>query len=189
MKSPSSRPFTLLDGMILVAATAAGFATIRAHSRFLLLDLPHPQGSWRLLDIMGWVLRWITPFLEAWSFAFLVIAYREPHPRWRVWLRRPGNVACIAATMALACEYTWIALICVRFWEPHRRLWGQGYVPSLHPMSFVSGVGSWIVGAWLALFLSGSWRPARGWVERLGRAIGIVWILAWIVPSVLRAFL
>jgi len=46
-----------------------------------------------------------------------------------------------------------------------------------------------VAGAWLIMILGGRWRPARGWIEWFGRALGVAWLLEWIVPTILRAFL
>lgn len=42
-------------------------------------------------------------------------------------------------------------------------------------------VGSWIISAWLILAVSGGWRPEKSWIDRLGRAIGIGWIIVYFV--------
>ncbi len=38
--------------------------------------------------------------------------------------------------------------------------------------------GLTILVSWLSLFASGKWRADRSWDDRLGRAMGICWILA-----------
>jgi hypothetical protein len=35
-----------------------------------------------------------------------------------------------------------------------------------------------VAGAWLALALSGRWRPERDWLDRAGRVLGVCWIVA-----------
>jgi hypothetical protein len=37
--------------------------------------------------------------------------------------------------------------------------------------------GFGVVVAWITLVLVGRWRPEPTWLDRLGRAVGIVWIL------------
>jgi hypothetical protein len=35
-----------------------------------------------------------------------------------------------------------------------------------------------VAGAWLALVLSGRWRPEPDWIDRAGRAFGVCWIVS-----------
>jgi hypothetical protein len=40
-----------------------------------------------------------------------------------------------------------------------------------------------VAGAWLALALSGRWRPERDWLDRAGRALGVCWIVSPLIAS------
>ena len=41
-------------------------------------------------------------------------------------------------------------------------------------------MGGGITAAWLAMIVSGRWRPAPTWPDRLGRALGAAWLLLWL---------
>jgi hypothetical protein len=38
-----------------------------------------------------------------------------------------------------------------------------------------------VAGAWLVLALAGWWRPEPGWIDRLGRVLGFLWIVPYLV--------
>src|SRR5262249_53666724 len=111
------RPTTLLDLVILVAATAIGLALVR-------FGWPRKvAGAW----IFTWPVRpssfggypsktWVLPIanraapflpcLAAWPAAFLVIRLRSPRPRRRRLLSQPGLVGAIAVLSTLTIEWT-----------------------------------------------------------------------------------
>ena len=53
---------------------------------------------------------------------------------------------------------------------PFQQLWESVHFPG----PFV------VAGAWLLLALTGRWRAEKTWVDRLGRALGAVWV-AWLL--------
>src|SRR4051794_2683737 len=114
MRAPPCRKFTLIDAMILIAATALGLAKIR----LFFMDREAQPG---LAAIVTW---WITPFksewtpwgiarwirndvevamplFAAWSLALLVIRLRRPRPTFRRVARQFGMVASGSAMLAV----------------------------------------------------------------------------------------
>lgn len=91
------RKFTLLDAMILVAATAAGLAFLRlflAEGRFF-------QGAPFQGQFTSYVLSGIEaayPFLTTWTFALVILRLRQLRPRFRRIVRQPGMAACSERT-------------------------------------------------------------------------------------------
>lgn len=223
------RRFTLLDGMILVAAMAVGLAINRAtpsetswagiwhyRSFITLAALPHlvawtlallvigfraprRRSPWLVGMIlaaapaaglaMDWVILagisvaryWVSqtidavlvvalPHLVAWTFALVAIRLRAPRPGFRRLARQPGFVACGAAAPA--------ALLCAGS--------GLGFLVSgsrfrVGPASFIGYTPELcfsVVGAWLALAASGRWKAEPSWIDRTGRAIGVLWIVS-----------
>ena len=45
-----------------------------------------------------------------------------------------------------------------------------------------------IAGAWLIMAIGGWWRPERGWIDRLGRAVGAAWIALMLAGFVVGWF-
>ena len=43
--------------------------------------------------------------------------------------------------------------------------------------SFASPCGYAVAAVWLVLVVSGRWRPEKSWIDRLGRALGVIWVM------------
>jgi hypothetical protein len=106
------------------------------------------------------------------TFALLVIRLRRPRPRFRRLNRQPGFVACVAAGLTLLlCGATSLPLLA------HGKDW-------VSFISYAPEVCFAVVGAWLALALAGRWHTEPGWIDRMGLAVGVLWIasnlLTWL---------
>ncbi len=183
MTASVRRKFTILDGMILVAAIACGFALRRAflnsfHGVWVI------QGeSWLMRNARG--LNWAaTPFLTMLTPTVLLLRLRRPRPRQIELFRQPGLAAGCAAilpiAMSLAC---FIRESAGRSGELQDPLSAAG--AGLH-FQYVGSyrVGCWVLGSWLALFLSGRRRPERSWIDRIGRILGIGWLVVLVLDMV-----
>lgn len=156
------RPFTILDAMILVGASAAGLALARTIFNDA-LTMPHSP---------MWVARPITYFLLAWTLALIPLRLRRPRPPLRRLMVQPGMAACCAVAIVTAIDaISWTIYgaqldpqharqMLARYWRGH----------SQHP-------GPAVALTWLGLALSRRWRPEPGWLDRLGRAVGALWLL------------
>ncbi len=129
---------------------------------------------------------------------YLVYRSRRPGRNWRFGrVRRPGAVACLAATVVLPFELLLATLGPTRFLQTN--VWYKADIQeaairhlslSDRPprnledpfFNMLNGMprhaGLMVAGAWLALILAGTWRPERSWLDRAGRALGWFWILA-----------
>jgi hypothetical protein len=95
-----ARKISLLDAMVLIAATAAGLTI----DRVFWSDMHGWDGAvlkhFRDLTAAGSILS--VPLAAMWTVATLALQLRRPRYRLRRLLRRPGTAACCAATLALA---------------------------------------------------------------------------------------
>jgi hypothetical protein len=172
MRPPTPRKFTILDGMILVAAAGCGLALSRAMS------------TWS-----GYALNWFgrvtedpvkvgaaIPFLMTITPAVLLMRLRRPRPRWQRLTRQPGMAACSAAVVPIAiallriCRFEWFSdhvgyddMYTWVSWETP--FWDCGF-----------HVGCWVLVAWLALALSRRRRSELSGIDRLGRVVGAGWL-------------
>jgi hypothetical protein len=159
--------FGLADAMILVAATAAALGWLRKSLEYRLTFVADGRiiENLRPSTLVG------AAFAATWGVGALAIALRPPRPGGREWMRRPGFVACAAATAGclakLAALLAWGASVRFRF-----ESW---YVPSILGQ-LIEPAAMAVAGAWLALGLAGSWRRGRTWVDDLGIAVGVAWI-------------
>jgi hypothetical protein len=156
-------------------------------------------GRWIHHVISTWI-SWTIPFAMTLTAALLILRFRSPRPRWRQIARQPGTVACAAALFAMSARMGQEALIyalgymtlpsaAIRLPSPPfvrfenvawRQPWGQvihGIVLEIFPFLVAPSVGIAVIVAWAVLWANGRWRPERSWIDRLGRLLGIYWIV------------
>jgi hypothetical protein len=175
--------------MILVAASAVSFVILRSPMRGALQSEP------------GWThyLAAALCGLVSWTPALLFLRLRNPRPPLRRLARQPGFAASLAGTSIIAIGGFAIGLLALvrvsrrgaiagiaRFGPrmPTRvpdPSWWLGVV--LH---FGAIVGAAIIGAWLLLAFSGRRRPAKGWIDPLGRVLGVLWIVLFVINCCAR---
>jgi hypothetical protein len=170
------RKFGILDAMIMVVATAAGLSLFRTID-----PLSHDPLSWSTRSprvycaVLGGV-RATVPFLVTWTPVLIVLRLRRPRPRWRRLARQPGLVACSIATLILMVGCLNLlsleGLPSDRFYHLHNRM----VFFDLYP-------GYGVAGAWLILISSGRWRPELSGIDRLGRALGLVWMIVGLITQ------
>jgi hypothetical protein len=168
------RRFTLLDAMVLVVATAGGFAAVRTFTA----AIRRVQGPGRP-GLADWVAlsTWVVSF---WMLALLALRLGRPRPPLRRLGRQPGVAACIAGWLALSFQLLYML--------PTLR--GSRYgLPGLYYIMMsadaISASGA-VAAAWATLVLSGRWRAAADWIDRSGRALGIFTIATALLLTVLR---
>jgi hypothetical protein len=180
------RRFTVLDGMILVAAVACGLSLRREAHAALQPHTVMPYEN-RVESTTRRTIEAMFPFLATMTPAVLIMSLRRPRPRWRKLVRRPGMAACCAAILPLIVSLIELhrlampleghtsdnlrsstgELLCFCSWlAPVGQLYGDAGIR----------VGLWVAGAWLILALSGFRRRERSWINGLGRVVGIGWI-------------
>jgi hypothetical protein len=184
MKPTSPRKITILDAMILIAASACGLALSRTM-----------EGPWE--DIAFYASNWLgrltndpvrvgaaLPFLMTFTPAVLLIRLRQPRPRLRRLLRQPGMVACTAAMVPIV-----LALLQLSYleWGPRPRS-PYGIDWARRPLFWDCGFdgGIWVLGAWLALALSGRRRAEPSRIDRLGKLVGASWLIVaaiWVLGT------
>jgi len=182
MTTPCLRKFGILDAIILVVATAAGFGVIRARESVFAAATVFSARS----GIVERGTAATIPFLMAWTLAFLVLRLRRPRPRLRRLARQPGMAACVAAMPAMAYASVWTPLIAIKF-GAIQRAWQKGFLPDARSFFFSTYgdlVAFWVVGAWLTLALGCRWRSEPNWIDRLGTILGLAWIMVKAAPYV-----
>ncbi len=170
------RRFTLLDGMILVAAAAMAMGLLRG-----------PLGTISVGDLIrtpwvsypGWPHQFVlhliaiaTPLAASATLASLALRLAKPRPRWRRLARQPGLMACLAAGIAWAVGALYLVA---------RALWFPDALASWNKIYLTCYVGSSFAGfavmiAWSTLALARVGRPERSWIDRLGRLAGLAWV-------------
>ena len=163
-----TRRLTLLDGMIIVASTATGFALIRG-SFWKMLEPPFPVRQtlipWYVLDAGIFILQaWPLPAL--WTLAVLAVRLRASRPPWRRLCRHPGITACCA--VVIVGLHNAVLLSCLSLLS--FTIMSEALLLTALP------VGLAVSATWANLVVSGRWRPQACPFDRAGRALGAFWI-------------
>ncbi len=188
------RRFRLLDAMILVAATAVGCAGTN-----VLFANPDPNAifSWRTFSdlkvavfegqdaetrsmtaviLCGEILGACAPIVTAWGVALIALRWMGPRPRWRRLAREPGLMACCASTPSLIV----LGVHGIIYAMGHRYQLLIDYMVDPIGMGLIIWpmiIGISVLAAWMTLLLGGRWRAEPTWIDRLGRAIGVFWVV------------
>ena len=165
----ADRKLSMSDLMILVAASALGFAAIRGvfpgishilptspSVRFL---IPRPLLEFLILLIAAW------PLPAMLTIGLMLIRLRAPRPRWRELSRQPGFVAGFAVAVATSFNALFLLVLSLKV-----SFSADFFMITIIPVGF--GVGL----AWSTLLLSGRWRVYPNRFELVGRIAGCYWI-------------
>jgi hypothetical protein len=171
---------SLLDAMVMIAATALGILATRWALDLRHLFVRHMQFG----DIAQRVVQaanvFLPPLLVAWSCAGLALGLRRHRLALRALARRPGFVACLTATL-LTVYYT------ATFFTPRAmqqpKSMGLQYLNLLFTLS--DHVGPAIAGAWLVHGLMGRRFFGAAGVEFLGRLVGLGRLCLFFVNTML----
>ncbi len=170
--------------MILVASSALIFAGVRLSSdifREYLAEETSGSNSLRQWatslstdDVVYYVLSGVVLIFWGFAFsltpAFLIIRLRRPRPSFRDLVLQPGVVACEATLLGHGLTVSQALFE----WLPEPLYW--------------AAVATSIPLAWAALAMRGRWRPEPGWIDRLGRILGVCWVVGYVLLTVLKCW-
>jgi glucan phosphoethanolaminetransferase (alkaline phosphatase superfamily) len=183
----AGRRFTLLDTMILVAATACGLgvdgalnALIRSANGLDSMDMLGSLFGARKYPVLAVLSMMMTmPVAAAWTLALVPLGLLRPRPRLRRLARQPGWMAACAFSLALAfSSVVFVGLVAVI--GPTQSIALIDVSPLL-AIIFAPAIGA----TWLSLIVGRRWRPERSWLDRSGRALGVFWIVLGIAGPVI----
>jgi hypothetical protein len=182
---PPCRRFTILDGMILIAGVSLWFV----QTRRLLGDFAYEQlrvqpsvasnGLNTSFAVSFFVLSfyWLVVMLTP---TYMILRLRQPRPSLPNLLWQPGMLTSLVVLFCLSIElfcflvsYLIHSILYLSL-NPLFRGPGPPYVPVLL-----------VACGWLAAKLTGRFRPEHGWIEQLGRSLGLGWMAAGILLYVL----
>lgn len=169
------RRFTLLDAMILVAASAGGLVLMRlfwvSWGPFADMGLTTEVSLANGVEWLPTAIALTTPCAAAWSATLLVLRWRPPRPARRPW-QRPGILANSIIGLAILASVPVLAFIV--WWS------GPGPPGKLATVFLLTApaLGVAVMACWLTLLLTRRWRRAADWIDRLGLLLGVFWIIA-----------
>lgn len=174
------RRFTLLDGMIAVAALAAGLGLARClglgidrefHGR-MWTDARLFFRSWMIDEFVVQLFRLGTVATLSATLAVFAWRLRRPRPGWRRMAGQPGMAAALAAGAAWLIMLPWMVL-----WHADSS-WSFGEGEALGVGTDMAAVlaGFGVASRWGMLLLSRRWRCEPSWIDRSGRLVGVCWM-------------
>ena len=117
------------------------------------------------------------PFIAGMTLALIPIRLFGPRPRWHRLAHQPGLLASGAAGLAMAI----VGLPAIVVAAALGAGWMEtlAWLPDEENMALLAKFGGMAVTAsWMTLLVGRRWRAESSWVDRLGRAIGVCWIVA-----------
>jgi hypothetical protein len=176
------RRFSLLDAMIVIAATGIGITIIRPFFRAMPV-VPISSGMTSATPIGSatyshWLSHWLTrasPVVGMWCLALLIASLSRRGVRRRRLFRMPGITAsCTLWIVSLGGTWGSIRANSWLFTRPDPaaiyELWDEA----------AELAGPSIFAVWIIQALAGSWRPAPTWIDRVGRLAGLYWIVTYL---------
>ena len=190
MQRTPPRRFTLVDAMVLIAATAVAFAWPREIQGGRIFDLINlfaraPGGRPGADEFLTQIARLMvvpTPLALSWGLALIALRLSQPRPDSRRLSCQPGMIACCAASSVYAMELVGLSIACLlssrrqgpRF--PVTVASMIGHVDFLIEISTVGAPGFAILTCWATLAIGRRWRTEPDWIDRTGRLLGAWWI-------------
>jgi hypothetical protein len=171
MRVIARRRITLLDLLVLIAATAVGLVLLRVSMKGMEAR-PVARYSGALAASYITTIQTYTSCLMApWSLALLGLNLRQPRASFRRIARGPGFVACVTATAGVALYLT----VCLAQYSRGKLAFGPAAVSRITG-TFHNQAALMVAGGWLALALGSRWRAETSWPGRGGLALGVGWI-------------
>ena len=182
--------FTLLDATLLIAASSIGFVFYRTAvgARNILVPfqflVSSPERAWdaqAVIERAATLASLILTFVGGWVLVLPVIRLRVPRQSWRRASRQPGTIACIAVLVGIACGSCIVAGTLLIAWTttPGRlRIAPDDWLRFFLRDQLIAGAGLAVANVWIVQILSRRWRPEPDWIDRLGRALGGLWIFS-----------
>jgi hypothetical protein len=188
-----TRKLTLLDSMVLVAATAVGMAGAVAiwrsedmsnftNNRIFPASLSLIE--MKILPYYIYNYSYISsPIAATWTVAVCLLAFRRPRPALHQLIDQPGVAACWAATLTMMIS------ISLSIWEKYR----LGYIGHIRQYTLdittydaliwsfdesFRPVGLAVCSVWVIAAIGRRWLPEPNWLDRTGRCLGVIWIVS-----------
>jgi hypothetical protein len=176
------RRFRLVDAMVVIAVEALALMMTRSYLRcFSALNalVSTEPGNVRAMGSREWLYACV-PHLMVLSAALWPLRFARPVGRYRRTARLPG----------LAVSYaTWVAIVFAlvrsafdlrtslrNTYFSNVGALSPGYIFVLRVVAMKDFMGPAVAVTWFLLWLGRGWRAEPGWIDRLGRLLGVFWV-------------
>ena len=179
-ETEAPRRFLLIDAILLIAAAALMLTSHRAIMGFWAWGDPIASYGPREPRLMAWALA-----LSGLSLILLGSLVAHPGDRRRLCHGVPGLFVPVAVATVLAVRTSgWAAQALI-----HHAFSGKaGFYAirwTVEVMNYLRDdirrdVAVAVAAAWITLAIAGRWHPGRAWDDRLGRFLGVLWIVFYL---------
>jgi hypothetical protein len=187
VKLGPGRKLTVLDAMVLIAATGIGLGWTRMTFDANWRDLT-AEGVLQPSFIVQASFYWkdlAVPYLTSFTIALALLCIRRPRPALRTLSRRPGAVACMAVTawvlVTVAFNFAfYLFASCLPGGHAQWFLWFPDLLSHTEDglSRYAQPRAESIAVCWCLLGLSGRWRSQPTWLDRGSRLVGMLWLVA-----------
>ncbi|WP_406697334.1 hypothetical protein V5E97_00665 [Singulisphaera sp. Ch08] len=179
-----SRRFLISDAIVLVASTALLLSTGRA-LRLILLSLDAWFNRYPELHPYEIRLTMCSIGLASLSLPLLISILIRSADRLRLRRGVPGLFVHLAVGLVVTVRLLgWASR--AGFWVAfegklgfYGRVWGQDARYYLQE-DFKEDIAIAVLVTWLTLKIVGQWNPERAWDDRLGRLVGVLWVIFYL---------
>jgi len=157
--------------MCLIAGVAIGIVGIRN------CDAGMRAGQNDRRNLVNWFVL-PSPLFMSLAAALTAAGLLPPRSRLSELCQRPGFTACWVTTLVMMIDAVVMFAMnpdCLTNFDRFILCFSFGYF-----WPTTGNIGFGVLIAWTTLALTGCWRPEASWIDRSGRLLGVVWILAFV---------
>lgn len=178
------RGVSILDLLVLVGGVGVGFGWLRGVRPAT--ERPFPTGLGRYEPLGRYLVepygRHVFPLVAGLMVATLVLRFLPPRPSRDGLVVQTGWTACLAATLVFGVEWSYLGALVVflRLSDPASVSWAvAAQCLQNYGLGFAFfDPGLFILTAWITQFIVRKPTPTGDWVDRLGRALGWLCLVA-----------
>src|SRR5262249_5075903 len=120
------------------------------------------------------------PLLGGGTLVLPILRLRNSRWSWSRLGHQPGLMACMAAVAGMiACAAVAGSAFLLSWWldgTPRPPSRPMGWVILLDRLVIYAGIS--VAAVWITQVLTGRWRRSADWIDRLGRGVGGLWLVA-----------
>ena len=188
-RDPKSK-LSLLDLMILIGATAFGLGgyvlidnSLFRGQRYMFGLFQPPTGGWNsgtVIDRAAGLLSSMLVMFGGLTFAVPILVWRKPRIDRRRSMRGPGTTACVAALvgMFIAPGVAGLSFAMRQAFDGSIKLPANFLVNGTLFDNVIIFAGVSVASAWAIQLATRRWHPRPDAIDRLGRFLGVLWLMA-----------
>jgi hypothetical protein len=177
LPEPPRRRLTIGDIMGLIIATASTLALLRTANAYKLFAIrpTSPLGVQLVMTLPVAIGCLLIPL----TLALLILGIIDKQTPRRNVVQSTGFVTCVAVALsAILPALHYLKLVIMSF-DISSHMPMEGIFHNMF-LDQYSEAGPMVLGAWIALALTGRWRVGPSWLDRAGCSIGVIFMILYL---------